>query len=79
MDPSSSSPSNDGEDPFVHQIAIKLSRALNIINPNDLLAKRVIEIAKSNSEPHFVKGELTFEDLVVRTSVIRSSLASSWF
>ncbi|KAG8913730.1 DEAH-box RNA helicase prp16 [Tulasnella sp. 408] len=60
MDPSSNSSTNDGEDPFVHQIAIKLSRALNIINPNDLLAKRVIEIAKSNSEPHFVKAAKSF-------------------
>ncbi|KAG8762338.1 DEAH-box RNA helicase prp16 [Ceratobasidium sp. 423] len=30
------------EDPFVHNIAIKLSRALNIVNPNDLLATRPV-------------------------------------
>lgn len=53
-----SPPQTQGEDPFVHNIAIKLSRALNLINPNDLLAKRVIDIAKTNSGPAFIKGEL---------------------
>lgn len=53
---SGSPPHSQVEDPFVHSIAIKLSRALNIINPNDLLAKRVIDIAKTNSEPAFIKG-----------------------
>ena len=54
---STSPPRADGEsDPFVHEIAIKLARALNLINPNDLLARRVIEIAKSNSQPGFVTG-----------------------
>ncbi|KAG9003089.1 DEAH-box RNA helicase prp16 [Tulasnella sp. 427] len=60
MDLSPNSSTNEGEDPFVHQIAIKLSRALNIINPNDLLAKRVIQIAKSSSEPHFVVAAKSF-------------------
>ena len=46
------------EDAFVHDIAIKLSRALNLINPNDQLARRVIDIAKTNSEPGFITGEL---------------------
>jgi pre-mRNA-splicing factor ATP-dependent RNA helicase DHX38/PRP16 len=44
-----SSPPNtvaSGEhDEFVHHIAIKLSREMNIINTNDLLARRVIDMA----------------------------------
>lgn len=55
MDQTSTS-GTEADDPFVHNIAIKLSRALNLINPNDLLAKRVIDIAKTNSEPAFLKG-----------------------
>jgi pre-mRNA-splicing factor ATP-dependent RNA helicase DHX38/PRP16 len=43
-------------DDFTHQLAIKLSRALNIINPNDLLAQRVTDIAKTNSVDDFIKG-----------------------
>ena len=45
---------------FNHQLAIKLSRALNTINPNDLLAQRVTDIAKSNSVEDFVKGAQVF-------------------
>ena len=41
---------------FEHQIAIKLSRAINLVNPNDLLATRVIDIAKSNDEKGFMNG-----------------------
>lgn len=48
-------PSHDGSD-FTHQLAIKLSRALNIINPNDLLAQRVTDIAKTNTVEGFTKG-----------------------
>lgn len=48
------------EDDFKHNIAIKLSRALNIINPNDLLAERFIAIAKSNDTPSFIKGKQVF-------------------
>ena len=47
--------SND-KDKFVHQIAIKLSRQLNIINPNDLLAERVIDIAKTKTVGGFAAG-----------------------
>lgn len=36
---------------FIHHTAITLSRLLNIPTPNDLLAKRVIEIARSNPTP----------------------------
>ena len=48
----------EGVDEFTHNIAIKLSRALNTLNPNDLLAQRVIDIAKSNSLDGFAKGPL---------------------
>ena len=52
--------SHDGrEDEFTHQLAIKLSRALNIVNPNDLLARRVQDIAKSNSVDQFMQGQWT--------------------
>lgn len=50
---------NNEVDPFVHAVAIKLSRALNSINPNDLLARRVIDIVKSNSPDGFLKGAST--------------------
>ena len=43
-------------DPFVHNVAVKLSHAQNTINPNDLLARSVIDIAKSQSRLAFVKG-----------------------
>jgi len=33
-------PDNGEVDEFTHKIAIQLSRAINILNPNDLLAKR---------------------------------------
>ncbi|KIL71099.1 hypothetical protein M378DRAFT_6935 [Amanita muscaria Koide BX008] len=52
--------STEDVDPFVHQLAIKLSRALNIINPNDLLAERVIQIAKANSLNDFIKAARAF-------------------
>ena len=48
----------DSHDVFVHEIAIKLSRALNLINPNDLLARRVIDIARNNDELNrFTQGK----------------------
>jgi len=43
-------------DDFTHHLAIKLSRVLNIVNPNDLLARRVIDIAKTNQLEGFAKG-----------------------
>jgi hypothetical protein len=46
----------DKTDGFNHQLAIKLSRALNTINPNDLLAQRVVDIAKTNTLEGFTKG-----------------------
>jgi len=50
----SESPSNETN--FNHHLAIKLSRALNTVNPNDLLAQRVTDIAKSNTLAGFTKG-----------------------
>ncbi|KAJ7051210.1 hypothetical protein C8F01DRAFT_999672 [Mycena amicta] len=45
---------------FNHQLAIKLSRALNTLNPNDLLAQRVTDIARSSSVADFIKAARTF-------------------
>ncbi|KAF9478547.1 pre-mRNA splicing factor [Pholiota conissans] len=45
---------------FNHQVAIKLSRALNTLNPNDLLAQRVTDIAKTNSVTGFITAAKTF-------------------
>jgi hypothetical protein len=51
---SQSSENND----FVHKIAIELSRAVNLLNPNDLLAKRVIQVAKDHKNVEtFIKGK----------------------
>ncbi|KAH7926220.1 P-loop containing nucleoside triphosphate hydrolase protein [Leucogyrophana mollusca] len=50
----------DAKDEFKHQLAIKLSRALNLVNPNDLLAERVIDIAKTNSADAFIKAAQAF-------------------
>ncbi|KAJ7630356.1 pre-mRNA splicing factor [Roridomyces roridus] len=45
---------------FNHQVAIKLSRALNTLNPNDLLAQRVTDIAKTNTVDDFIKAARAF-------------------
>ncbi|PCH33035.1 pre-mRNA splicing factor [Wolfiporia cocos MD-104 SS10] len=47
-------------DDFTHQLAIKLSRALNIVNPNDLLARRVQDIAKTNTLEGFISAAKSF-------------------
>ncbi|PPQ73680.1 hypothetical protein CVT26_010766 [Gymnopilus dilepis] len=47
-------------DAFIHQVAIKLSRALNTLNPNDLLAQRVIDIAKTNTTAGFISAAKSF-------------------
>ncbi|CDH56598.1 pre-mrna splicing factor [Lichtheimia corymbifera JMRC:FSU:9682] len=47
-------------DEFTHDIAIEISRALNITNPNDLLAKRVIQQAKNNKFDKFADACQTF-------------------
>lgn len=49
--------SEGAPDDFNHQLAIKLSRAMNIMNPNDLLAHRVRDIAKTNTMEGFIVGE----------------------
>jgi len=51
--------SAETHDEFIHHIAIKLSRALNIVNPNDLLAQRVTDIANTNTLPAFISGKNT--------------------
>ncbi|KAF8168367.1 hypothetical protein B0H34DRAFT_645777 [Crassisporium funariophilum] len=51
---------NDHHDEFHHHIAIKLSRALNTLNPNDLLAHRVIDIAKTNTANGFITAAKSF-------------------
>lgn len=63
----------DGSDDFVHQLAIKLSRVLNIVIPNDLLAQRVIDIAKNEPLDDFIKGILVgFRDLLPLTLLFYS-------
>ncbi|OZJ04171.1 hypothetical protein BZG36_02176 [Bifiguratus adelaidae] len=48
-------------DDLVHNIAVELSRVLNLVNPNDLLAKRVIQIARRETNvDQFVKACHTF-------------------
>ncbi|KAH8101627.1 P-loop containing nucleoside triphosphate hydrolase protein [Cristinia sonorae] len=47
-------------DEFTHHLAIKLSRALNIVNPNDLLSRRVQDIAKTNSLQGFISAAKSF-------------------
>ncbi|KZT08914.1 P-loop containing nucleoside triphosphate hydrolase protein [Laetiporus sulphureus 93-53] len=54
---SSSPPADDG---FTHQLAITLSRALNLLNPNDLLARRVQDIATTNSLESFTTAAKSF-------------------
>ena len=76
-------PKTSEEDAFVHDVAIKLSRALNLINPNDLLARRVIDIAKTNSEPSFITGKLLYMASISLDQAIhphsRSCLAAKGF
>ncbi|KIY51185.1 pre-mRNA splicing factor [Fistulina hepatica ATCC 64428] len=55
--------SDNAVDEFTHQLAIKLSRALNIVNPNDLLAQRVTDIAKTNTLEGFTKAARAFGKL----------------
>jgi len=50
----------DGVDEFTHNVAIKISRRMNTLNPNDLLARRVIDIAKNNPEHGFTQAAAGF-------------------
>jgi pre-mRNA-splicing factor ATP-dependent RNA helicase DHX38/PRP16 len=45
-----------GNEEFVHQIAVRLSRMTNLTNPNDLLARRVIGMATANDTKGFIQG-----------------------
>ncbi|KAL0945671.1 hypothetical protein HGRIS_014822 [Hohenbuehelia grisea] len=45
---------------YIHHLAIKLSREINLVNPNDLLAQRVTDIAKTNDLDSFVKAARAF-------------------
>ncbi|KAH7108277.1 P-loop containing nucleoside triphosphate hydrolase protein, partial [Auriculariales sp. MPI-PUGE-AT-0066] len=47
-------------DSFVHNVAIKLSRAQNTINPNDLLARNIINIAKNQTQAGFINAAKNF-------------------
>jgi hypothetical protein len=56
----------DHSDEFIHQVAIKLSRAMVMlnpaisVNPNDLLARNVINMAQDNEAvEQFMKGLLS--------------------
>ncbi|WVO13862.1 hypothetical protein L204_101485 [Cryptococcus depauperatus] len=49
------------ENEFTHQIAIEMSRIMNLINPNDVLGKRIVEIAKGNrTGDAFLRAVSTF-------------------
>ncbi|TFK76614.1 P-loop containing nucleoside triphosphate hydrolase protein [Pluteus cervinus] len=48
------------EPDYNHQLAIKLSRVLNLVVPNDLLAQRVTDLAKTNSLDGFTAAAKTF-------------------
>ncbi|KIJ21328.1 hypothetical protein PAXINDRAFT_64773 [Paxillus involutus ATCC 200175] len=52
--------SPNANDDFKHQVSIKLSRALNLVNPNDLLAERVMDIAKMNTVEGFSDAARAF-------------------
>jgi hypothetical protein len=57
--------SSDASDDYKHQLAIKLSRAINLVNPNDLFAERVINIAKQSSLQEFIEGMYIAPDSTV--------------
>ncbi|KAL7425016.1 Pre-mRNA-splicing factor ATP-dependent RNA helicase PRP16 [Cryptotrichosporon argae] len=52
---------HDEEQDFVHHIAIELSRLMNTVNPNDTLARRVMDIARHNrTSDSFLKAVSAF-------------------
>ena len=75
---STSPPSAGDNDSYMHNLAIKLSRALNTINPNDLLAQRVTDIAKANSTEGFIKGTYTSAVQLLPVFIFISSGSSIW-
>lgn len=70
--------SSNTDDGFKHQVAIQLSRALNLVNPNDLLAERVIDIAKTNSAEGFAKGEFLCTRVQARSLTLCCSGSGVW-
>jgi pre-mRNA-splicing factor ATP-dependent RNA helicase DHX38/PRP16 len=53
--------SNGDVDPAIHSLAISISREINLVNPNDLLAKRVLDLAlQHDTLPAFQKAAKTF-------------------
>jgi hypothetical protein len=49
---------DEANDEYVHTVAIKLSRAMNLPVANDLLARNVIAMAtSSNNSSGFIQGE----------------------
>ena len=50
MTSKSPTPQDNDVDPFVHSLAISLSREINLVQPNDLLAKRVIDLVRTNQD-----------------------------
>ncbi|KAF7796079.1 hypothetical protein EIP86_007250 [Pleurotus ostreatoroseus] len=67
----SSATAGDGPDAFTHALAIKLARALNLVNPNDLLARNVIDIARANSVEGF-RSVLALSSVSDATSALRN-------
>jgi hypothetical protein len=48
-------------DPALHSLAISISREINLVNPNDLLAKRLLDLALQNDTVQsFQKAAKTF-------------------
>jgi pre-mRNA-splicing factor ATP-dependent RNA helicase DHX38/PRP16 len=68
-----------GTDDYTHQLAIKLSRVLNIVNPNDLLARTVIDLAKSHPFEGFAKGAAYIFFFVLFLMIFWSLLAARAF
>jgi len=54
------------QDSFKHQLAIKLSRELNSINPNDLLAQTMLDMANRDSLDDFIKGMFSLPHALYR-------------
>lgn len=70
--------SEEHVDEFNHQIAIKLSRAANTLNPNDLLAQRVTDLAKQHNLEGFVKGAWLNYGILADQLMINDSCKDLW-
>ncbi|KAI9639032.1 putative RNA helicase [Dioszegia hungarica] len=61
QNPAGENGGGENEHDFSHHVAIELSRMMNAVNPNDTLARRVIDIAKHNrTGDAFIKAVSTF-------------------